>query len=145
MLSSAYLFFRVNRFDIKGKRILEIHEKYYTGDIGLKNILVGYKPEYISGHLENIVYLELLSRGYSVEIGKLYDKEVDFIATLGDQRNYIQVAYLLADQKTIDREFGVLERISDNYQKIVLSMDKVPIGTRNGIRWIHLTDFLLTP
>ncbi len=130
---------------IKGKRILEIHEKYYAGDIGLKNILLGYRPDDISGHLENIVYLELLARGYKVGIGKLDDREVDFIATAGNQRIYFQVSYLLYDQKAIDREFGVMERISDNYQKIVLSMDKVSFGERNGIQWINLIDFLLNP
>ncbi len=144
MMTAACLFFKVNRFDIKGKRILEIHEKYYAGDIGLKNILLGYRPDDISGHLENIVYLELLSRGYVVEIGKLADREVDFIATSGNQRIYIQVAYLLHDQKTIEREFVALERIPDNYQKVVLSMDKVPLGDRNGIKWMNLTEFLLT-
>jgi len=143
MLSSAYLFFKVNRFDIKGKRLLEIHEKYYAGDIGLKNLLTGFQPEAISGQLENIVYLELLSRGYSVDIGKLYDTEVDFIAKRGDQRTYIQVAYLLADQRTIDREFGSLEKIPDNHPKLVLSMDRLHMGERNGIQWKYLIDFLL--
>ncbi|MBN1199437.1 MAG: ATP-binding protein, partial [Bacteroidales bacterium] len=113
------------------------------GDIGLKNLLTGFQPEAIYGQLENIVYLELLSRGYSVDIGKLYDTEVDFIAKRGDQRTYIQVAYLLADQKTIDREFGSLEKIPDNHPKLVLSMDRFPMGGRNGIQWKYLIDFLL--
>ncbi|MCX6224552.1 MAG: ATP-binding protein [Bacteroidia bacterium] len=141
-LCSAYIFHRSNRFDIKGKRLLEIHEKYFAGDIGLKNILVGYKPDDISGLLENIVFLELLSRGYQVNIGKINDLEIDFIATKNHQPLYIQVAYLLADNKTVEREFGALEKISDNHPKIVLSMDKFPESNRNGIQWHNLIDFL---
>lgn len=143
MLSSAFIFHKVNRFDIKGKRLLEIHEKYYSGDIGLKHNLLGYKMNDISGHLENIVYLELLSRGYKVNIGKLGELEIDFIAIKNDRQMYIQVAYLLPDNKTIDREFGALEKISDNYPKIVLSLDKYFDSNRNGIQWYNLIDFLL--
>ena len=142
MLSSAYIFHKVNRFDLKGKRILEIHEKYYTGDVGLKHNLLGYKMNDISGHLENIVFLELLSRGYKVYIGKLNDLEIDFIASKGNQQIYLQVAYLLADPKTLEREFGALEKISDNYPKIVLSLDKFLDSDRNGIKWFNLIDFL---
>jgi len=142
MLSSAFIFHKVNRFDLKGKRLLEIHEKYYVGDIGLKHSLLGYKINDISGHLENIVYLELLSRGYKVNIGKLNELEIDFIATRSNQQIYLQVAYLLADTKTIDREFGPLEKINDNYPKIVLSLDKFLDNNRNGIKWYNLIDFL---
>jgi predicted AAA+ superfamily ATPase len=142
MLTSAFLFHKVNRFDIKGKRLLEIHEKYYTGDIGLKHSLLGFKMNDISGHLENIVYLELLARGYKVNIGKINELEIDFIATKSDQQIYIQVAYLLADNKTIAREFGALEKITDNYPKIVLSLDKFLDDNRNGIKWYNLIDFL---
>jgi predicted AAA+ superfamily ATPase len=142
MLTSAFIFHKVNRFDIKGKRLLEIHEKYYTGDIGLKHSLLGYKMNDISGHLENIVYLELLSRGYKVNIGKINELEIDFIATKNNQQMYVQVAYLLADNKTIEREFGALEKITDNYPKIVLSLDKFLDNNRNGIKWYNLIDFL---
>lgn len=142
MLTSAYLFHKVNRFDIKGKRLLEIHEKYYSGDIGLKHSLLGYKINDIAGHLENIVYLELLSRGYKVNIGKLNELEIDFIATRNNQQIYLQVSYLLADNKTIEREFGALEKITDNYPKIVLSLDKFLDSNRNGIKWYNLIDFL---
>jgi hypothetical protein len=143
MMTSAFIFHKVNRFDIKGKRLLEIHEKYFSGDIGLKHSLLGYKMNDISGHLENIVYLELLSRGYKVSIGKINDLEIDFIAKKNDQQIYIQVAYLLADEKIIEREFGALEKISDNYPKIVLSLDKFLDKNRNGIKWHNLIDFLL--
>jgi len=143
MMTSAFIFHKVNRFDIKGKRLLEIHEKYFSGDIGLKHSLLCYKMNDISGHLENIVYLELLSRGYKVSIGKINDLEIDFIAKKNDQQIYIQVAYLLADEKIIEREFGALEKISDNYPKIVLSLDKFLDKNRNGIKWHNLIDFLL--
>jgi uncharacterized protein len=143
MLGSAYIFHKANRFDIKGKRLLEIHEKYYTGDIGLKHSLLGYKMGDISGHLENIVYLELLARGYKVNVGKINELEIDFIATKSNQQIYIQVAYLLADNKTIEREFGALDKVPDNYPKIVLSLDKFFDSNRNGIKWYNLMDFLL--
>lgn len=143
MLTSAFIFHKVNRFDIKGKRLLEIHEKYYAGDIGLNRSLIGYSINNISGVLENTVYLELVSRGYKVTIGKMADLEIDFIASKGSQLIYLQVTYLLADDKTIEREFGALEKINDNYPKIVLSMDKLPLNERNGILWFNLTEFLL--
>jgi hypothetical protein len=142
MLTSAMIFHKVNRFDIKGKRLLEIHEKYYIGDIGLKHNLLGYKMNDISGHLENIVFLELSARGYKVNIGKINEQEIDFIATKNNEQMYIQVAYLLADNKTIEREFGALQKISDNYPKIVLSLDKFFSSDRNGIKWYNLIDFL---
>ena len=142
MLHSAYLFLKVNRFDIKGKRILEIHEKYYAGDIGLKNVLLGFRKNDIGGHLENIVFLELLSRGYTVHLGKLNGLEIDFIATKSYERLYIQVAYLLHDVKTTAREFGALEKIQDNYPKLVLSMDKFLDSSRNGIGWMNLVEFV---
>ena len=143
MLTSAFIFHKVSRFDIKGKRLLEIHEKYYMGDIGLKHSMLGYKMNDISGHLENIVFLELLARGYKVNIGKINELEVDFIATRKEQQIYIQVVYLLADDKIIKREFGALEKINDNYPKIVLSLDKFLDLDRNGIKWYNLIDFLL--
>ena len=143
MLTTAFIFAKVNRFDIKGKRLLEIHEKYYSGDIGLKHILLGYKTGDISGHLENIVYLELLSRGFKVEIGKYIEQEIDFIATKGNEINYIQVAYLLHDQKTIEREYRALEKINDNFPKLVLSMDKFHDPNRAGIQWENLIEYLI--
>lgn len=143
MLTAAYIFFRVNRFDIKGKRLLEIHEKYYVGDLGFKHHLLGFRTGDIAGHLENIVYLELLARGYKVDIGKYNDREIDFIASYGNQRMYIQVVYLLHDQKTIEREFSALEMVNDNFPKMVLAMDKLFDTNRNGIIWMNLVEFLL--
>lgn len=141
-LTSSYLFHKVNRYDIKGKRLLEIHQKYYSGDIGLITTLSGYRPDDISSRLENIVYLELLSRGYQVTIGKMNEYEVDFIAQKGGEPLYIQVCYLLSDNKTIEREFSVLDKIKDNYPKIVISMDKHFGSDRSGVRWYNLIDFL---
>ncbi len=143
LLSSAFIFQKINRFDIRGKRLLEIHEKYYLGDISLKNILVGYKPDDISGLLENIVLLELMARGYQVTIGKVNDLEIDFIAVKNNEPLYIQVAYLLAEETTVQREFGALEKIGDNFPKLVLSLDKLPVNNRNGIQWQNLIRFLL--
>jgi predicted AAA+ superfamily ATPase len=142
-LTDSYLAFKVNRYDIKGKRILELYEKYYPGDIGFIFGIKGDKAGDINGKLENIVYLELLTRGYSVFIGKLYDREVDFIAVKHDQKLYIQVAYLLSDEKVVEREFGVFKSIKDNYDKIVLSLDKYFASDYEGIRWYNLIDFLL--
>jgi len=142
-MTEAYIIFKAMRYDIKGKRQLELYEKYFMGDTGFIFSILGNKVADISGKLENIVYLELLSRGYSVNIGKLYDSEVDFIAVRNDQKIYIQVTYLLFDEKVIEREFGVLSLIKDNYTKIVLSLDKHFGTERNGIKWYNLIDFLL--
>ncbi|MFH1161209.1 MAG: ATP-binding protein [bacterium] len=145
MLTNAYIFHKANRFDIKGKRLLEIHEKYYAGDIGLNHTLTGYNMQDISGRLENIVYLELLYRRFKVHIGKFNELEIDFIASRNEERMYIQVAYLLHDQDTINREFGALEKIPDNYPKMVLSMDKYHDSNRKGIQWFNLLEFLTQP
>jgi hypothetical protein len=136
---------RVGRFDVRGKRLLELHEKYYLGDIGLRHALLGYREADLSGVLENVVYLELCRRGYAVAIGKVGSQEVDFIATRENEKRYIQVAYLLATSETVRREFGALEAIRDNYPKLVVSLDTVFGKDVSGIRWMNLIDFLLAP
>ncbi len=141
-LVNAFMFQRVSRFDIKGKRQLELYDKYFLGDIGFMNVLFGDKIQDISGKLENIVFLELVSRGYTVYVGKLADREIDFIATKGSDKMYIQVAYLLVTEEVVFREFNVLEAIPDNYPKIVLSLDEHFGRERNGIQWMNLIDFL---
>lgn len=143
-LISAYAIHKVCRYDIKGKRILELHEKYYPGDIGLRHALLGYRESDISGLLENIVFLELKRRGYQVYIGKFGDTEIDFIAEKEKSRIYIQVTYLLASEKTIDREFSPLLQTPDNYPKYVLSMDQFFGDDINGIKRMHIIDFLLS-
>ncbi|MDR0909416.1 MAG: ATP-binding protein [Spirochaetaceae bacterium] len=142
-LSEAYLLRKIGRYDIKGKRQLETLEKYYAEDAGIQNAVYGYHETDISGLLENAVCLELLRRGYAVSIGQLPQKEIDFIATKGGEKIYIQVAYLLADKAVIDREFSGLEEIQDNYPKLVLSMDPVWEYNREGIIRRNIIDWLL--
>ena len=141
-LEGAFLIYKASRFDIKGKRILETQEKYYLADLGLRHAVIGYRDNDIAGVLENVVYLELLRRGYSIHIGKQDVAEVDFVANYRDERLYVQVCYVLTEQNT-DREFGSLEAISDNYEKVVLSMDSLLRINRGGIRQKNLIDFLL--
>ena len=142
-LCDAFLLFRTGRFAIKGKKNLEFQDKYYLGDLGLRHALFGYRDMDIGGLLENVVYLELLRRGYQVKVGILDQVEIDFVAERQGERLYVQVAYLLADPETIRREFGNLERIPDSYPKLVLSMDELGPEQRNGIRRQNVVDFLL--
>lgn len=142
---STFALHKVARYDIKGKRILEIHEKYYLGDIGMRHALLGYKADDISGVLENVVYLELKRRGYQIYIGKFGNREIDFIAEKENKKMYIQVAYMLSSPETIEREFSALRSIKDNYPKYVISMDTVFGNDFEGIRRINLIEFLLNP
>ncbi len=139
----AFVLHRVQRFDIKGKRFLEFNEKFFLNDVGLHDAILGVNQNNISGILENIVFLELLSRGYNVCIGKNNQNEIDFIAERKTEKIYIQVAYLLASEKTIDREFSVLENIKDHNKKMVLSLDKFLKIERNGIVHKNIISFLL--
>ncbi|MCP4603595.1 MAG: ATP-binding protein [Proteobacteria bacterium] len=139
----TYALHKVMRYDIKGKRLLEIHEKYYLGDIGLRHALLGYREGDIAGMLENIVYLELLKRGYKVHIGKLDKFEVDFIAERAGERKYIQVAYLLSERATLEREIKPLKAIKDNYSKLLLTTDTLFGSDIEGIRILNIVDFLL--
>lgn len=142
-LTETYAVHRVQRYDIKGKRNLEIHEKYYLGDIGLRNAVLGYRDAAINGLLENLVFIELRRRGYRVAIGKFGDAEIDFIATKENEKRYYQVAYLLASEDTLEREFGALAAIPDNYPKTVLSLDPTSPGERAGIEWGNVIEFLM--
>jgi predicted AAA+ superfamily ATPase len=145
MLENAFFLVKAPRFDIKGRKWLETNEKCYLADLGLRHAIIGYRDMDIGGLLENVVHQELLVRGYTVGIGKTGTKEIDFIATKGDETSYYQVCYLLAGAETIEREFSVLKAIPDNYPKTVLSMDRLLAPQRDGIRWKNLTDFLLEP
>ena len=138
----AYLFYRFNREDLVGKKILTINEKYYIADHGLREAVYGGNTRDMDQLLENIVCMELLCRGYNVTIGKAGDKEIDFIAEKAGDKIYIQVAYLLPTEDTINREFGVYESIKDNYPKYVLSMDEFDLS-RNGVKHCNLREFLL--
>jgi predicted AAA+ superfamily ATPase len=139
----ALLFEKVERYDVKGKRLLETHEKYYMSDIGLRFATLGYTPQSISSQLENIVYLELKSRDFNVTIGKIDDFEIDFIATKGNEKWYFQVCTSLTDQKVIEREYRSLDMVSDSFPKYVLSLDKGFETTSSGIKWMNIIDFLL--
>lgn len=141
-LETSLIINRVPRYDIKGKKFLEFHDKVFLNDIGLRNGLIGYREKDINGLLENIVYKELQSRGYKVSVGVLNQLEIDFIAEKQNDIKYIQVCYLLNSEDTVEREFGSLEKISNNYEKIVVSMDKFFPEERNGIFHKYLIDFL---
>jgi hypothetical protein len=141
-LESAFLIYKVPRFDIKRKRLLETQEKYFVSDLGLRHATIGYRDNDIGGVLENVVFFELLRRGWSVNIGKQGSCEVDFVATKTDERLYVQVCYVLTEDNT-NREFNPLEAIDDNYEKIVLSSDSLISFNRNGIKQKNIIDFLL--
>ena len=132
----------VNRFDLRGKKQLSYTGKAFLTDLSFRHTIFGYREGAISGFLENIVFMELLRRGYSVYIGTLADREIDFVAEKGDSTLYLQVAYLLASEETLNREFSALEAIQDNHPKMVLSMDR-NIPGRNGIRQVYLPEFLI--
>ena len=140
--TDAFLFYQVKRQDLRGKKILTVNEKYYVADHGVREAVFGGNQRDINLVLENIVYLELLRRGYVVTVGKVGDKEVDFICESQGNRLYIQVAYLLASEETIQREFGVYERVRDNYPKYVLTLDEFDMS-RDGIKHRNIRDFLL--
>lgn len=139
--TDAFLFYQVKRQDIQGKKLLAINEKYYVADHGIRKAVFGGNMKDINLILENIVYLELLRRGYKVSIGKVDTKEIDFICEKQDKKIYIQVTYLLAAEETIQREFGVYNEITDNYPKYVLSLDEFDMS-RNGIIHKNIRDFL---
>lgn len=142
-LESAYILSRVQRYDIKGKSILETMEKFYLMDLGFRHTKLGYRSNDIAGYLENIIYLELLRRKYTVNIGKLQTKEIDFIGSFQEKKLYVQVTYLLSSPETIEREFSPLKNIEDNYPKYVLSMDNLKEDNIEGIIRKKIIDFLL--
>lgn len=138
----AMLIYRVQRNDLIGKKILSVNEKYYIADHGIRQAVFENNERDINQIFENIVYLELLRRGYNIKIGKIGDLEVDFVCTKNrDEKIYIQVAYLLASPETIEREFSVLEKIQDNYPKYVISMDFFNLS-QNGIKHLNIIEFL---
>lgn len=137
----AYLFYRLKRQDIKGKKILEVAEKYYVVDHGLREAVYGKHMEDIGQVLENIVCMELLRRGYTVTVGMIDNEEIDFIGMKNNEPIYIQVAYVMPDRKTQEREFGNLLKIRDNYPKFVVSMDEVDMSQEGIVHW-NIKDFL---
>ena len=138
----AFLIYKVSRDDLIGKKILNVNEKYYIVDHGIREAILESNQRDINQIFENIIYLELLRKGYNVRVGKINNLEIDFVCTKGNEKNYILVAYLLASSETIEREFSSLEKINDNYPKYVISMDEFDMS-RNGIRHINIIDFLM--
>lgn len=138
---NAYLFYQVKREDLAGKQILSVNEKYYMSDHGMREAVFGGNTRDINLILENIVYMELLRRGYKVTVGRIGDKEIDFVCRKQNNKLYVQVTYLLASSETIEREFGVLEQIPDNFPKYVVSMDELDMS-RNGIKHCNIRKFL---
>jgi predicted AAA+ superfamily ATPase len=143
-LTHSFFIQKVQRLDIIGKKRFEINDKYFFADLGLKHAIIPYNNNHIGNIFENLVYNHLIYEGYKVFIGKHHDREIDFVAQKRDEVKYIQVAYLLPDQKVIDREFGNLIKIKDNYEKIVVSADEFAHDYK-GVKHIQIRDFLSTP
>ena len=138
----AFLFYKISREDLAGKKILTVNEKYYIVDQGIREAIYGNNTKDIDQILENIVGMEIIRRGYDVTVGKTQNGEIDFVAKKNKEKLYIQVIYLLQSQETIDREFNSYKHIDDNYPKYVVSMDEFDMS-RNGIKHMNIRDFLL--
>jgi predicted AAA+ superfamily ATPase len=132
----------VPREDVIGKKMLQFQEKIFIADHGIREAIYGNNQRDINQTLENIVYMELLRRGYKVTVGRNNGREVDFVAVSGKEKIYVQVTYILANDETLEREFSVLETIPDNFPKYVVSMDELD-RSRNGIKNVNVRDFLL--
>lgn len=143
-LESAYILHRCSRFDVQGKEILKTQEKFYLADPALRYSVLGYSPDSVAAMLENIIYLELLRRGYEVYVGKLDSAEIDFIAVKQENKLYIQAAREIGSPETEKREYGRLLDIRDNYPKYVLRTDAFAGGNYEGIKTMHIADFLLS-
>ena len=140
--TDAFLFYQVKRQDLQGKKILTVNEKYYVADHGIREAVFGGNRKDINLVLENMVYLELLRRDYTVTVGKVGDKEIDFVCENQGNKLYVQVAYLLASEETIQREFGVYHQVRDNFPKYVVTLDEFDMS-RDGIKHRNIRDFLL--
>lgn len=143
-LEKAYLLHRCSRYDLNGKEILKTQEKFYLADTSLRYSVLGYNADSVASSLENVVYLELCRRGYAVHIGKLGDAEVDFVATRQNDTIYVQVTQRITSEKTEKREYERLLDIPDNYPKYVLRTDEFAGGNYQGIKTMHVADFLLS-
>ena len=139
---SAFLFYSAKRQDVHGKKILAVQEKYYIADHGIREAVFGGNMCDINLILENLIYMEMLRRGYTVTVGKVADKEIDFIGERQNEKIYIQTAYLLASEETVAREFGVYNQVHDNFPKYVVTMDELDMS-RDGIKHRNIREFLL--
>ena len=142
-LKDSFFIYEANRYDIKGKEYLKSLEKYYVVDVGLRNMLLNNKETNIGHLLENIVYIELLHRNYKVNIGKIGNEEIDFIASKSDEIVYYQVCASVLDEETLKRELRPLDKITDHYPKYLLTFDNLPSATYNGIKKVNIIDWLL--
>ena len=143
-LEKAYLLHRCSRYDLQGKEILKTQEKFYLADTALRYSVLGYNADSVASSLENIVYLELCRRGYTVNVGKTSDGEIDFVAVRQNDKIYVQVTQEIRSEKTEKREYNRLLEIHDNYPKYVLTTDEFAGGNYEGIKTLHIADFLLS-
>lgn len=143
-LEKAYLLHRCSRYDLQGKEILKTQEKFYLADVALRYSVLGYHADSVASSLENIVYLELCRRGYTVYVGKTGSGEIDFIAVRQNEKIYVQVTQEIRSEKTKEREYERLLAIHDNYPKYVLTTDNFAGGNYEGIKTMHIADFLLS-
>ena len=147
-LEKSYLLHRCSRYDLQGKEILKTQEKFYLADTSLRYSVLGYNADTVASSLENVVYLELCRRGYTVYVGKIYNNEIDFIADRivngQNEKLYIQVTQRIAAEETKKREYERLLAIKDNYPKYVLTADEFSGGNYHGIKTMHVADFLLS-
>ena len=143
-LEKAYLLHRCSRYDLQGKEILKTQEKFYLADVALRYSVLGYNADSVASSLENIVYLELCRRGYTVNVGKTGDSEIDFVAVRQNEKIYVQVTQEIDSEKTEKREYSRLLEIPDNYPKFVLTTDEFAGGNYEGIKTMHIADFLLS-
>ena len=143
-LEKAYLLHRCSRYDLQGKEILKTQEKFYLADVALRYSVLGYNADSVASSLENIVYLELCRRGYTVNVGRTKDGEIDFVAVRQNEKIYVQVTQEINSEKTEKREYNRLLEIPDNYPKYVLTTDEFAGGNYEGIKTMHIADFLLS-
>ncbi|MCI8980664.1 MAG: ATP-binding protein, partial [Clostridia bacterium] len=142
-LLDSMMIYQAKRYNIKGKRYLKTLEKYYVVDIGLRYMLLGKRSTDVGHILENVVYLELMRRGYDVYVGQSGEAEVDFVAMNSEGITYFQVSASVRDEKTLERELASLKKINDNYPKYILTLDNDPIADYDGIKRINALDWLL--
>jgi predicted AAA+ superfamily ATPase len=142
-LKNAFIFYEAKRYDIKGKEIFKTNTKNYIVDTGFRNMLLGYRDTDRGHILENIIFFELIRRGFNVSIGHLRYAEIDFIAENQNEKIYFQIAETVSDKKTLEREIKPLKAIDDNHEKIILSLDKNFINSQSGIKMQNIINFLI--
>jgi predicted AAA+ superfamily ATPase len=143
-LTDSYILYKANRYDIRGKQYLKTGEKYYIADLGLRYFLLGSRDVDMGRMLENVVYLELIRRGYEIYVGKMYDREVDFVALRNGETEYYQVALTVRSSQTLERELSSLDYIDDHNLKYLITLDDNPTTSHNGIRQLNAIDWLLS-